>query len=174
MNVKLDGSNAQDDPTSELRSAVLAWQRGELFRDSLVQLLSRVPEDQGQVIRELIVALCQHVQRLQSTPAAKSAPEVEAWRHELMSSRARAWGVPHQAGMLVSPHLILLVSADQGLVLRDGALSCLPVSVCGSLLLLAQTIVMAQTAVDEQELRELRQQRIESTSTSLSEITPVE
>ena len=46
-------------------------------------------------------------------------------------------------------------------------------SMSASLLLLAQTIVMADHAVDAQELGKLRQQRIESTSTSLSEIKPV-
>lgn len=164
-----------DEPNT-LLDAVLAWQRGHLFRDSLISLLSRVPEnDGGQVVR-VVQALCARLEQMPpGTPGRPDqAHDTDGWRDELMSSRAKAWAVPHPAGMLVGPHLIILVSGDQGVILREGVARCLPRSVCGSILLLCQTIMMAHSAVDARELRALRQQRIESTSTSLSEINPVE
>lgn len=163
-----------DGEAGPLLDAVLAWQRGELPRDTVVQTLSGVPADQGADIQGLIGALCQRVQSASASPSGSGQGEgVDSWRAELMGSRARAWAYPDIAGLLVGPEVILLVDSREGVVLRGDSAACLPASVCGSLVLLCQTIVMAQSAVDAQELQKLQQQRIESTSTSLSEIEPI-
>ena len=61
----------------------------------------------------------------------------------------------------------------RGVILYPDHVRALPASTSGSMMLLCQTIVMAQNAVDAKEIGQLRQQRIDSTSTSLSEIEPI-
>ncbi|RJF69439.1 hypothetical protein D3875_21065 [Deinococcus cavernae] len=66
--------------------------------------------------------------------------------------------------------MLILTEATRGVVLRESGAKALPRSTSASIMLLCQTIVMAQNAVDAQELKKLQDQRIASTSTSLSEI----
>lgn len=91
-----------------------------------------------------------------------------------MACRAKTWGSPTSAGLLVGPTVLILTDGRRGVVLDDSGTQLLKSSVSASLLLLCQTIVLADNAVDAQEVGRLRQQRIESTSTSLSEIKPVQ
>lgn len=165
-------------PTAEaLLDLVMAWQRGEVEREALIGALVRVPRDQGHVVHEVLRDLCQRVTCAEPLgPGAHPGAHLDAsvWREELMGCRARAWEYPEIAGLLVGPQVVILVDSREGVILRDGAARCVPRSVAGSLMLLCQTVVMAQSAVDARELEALRSQRVNSTSTSLSEIEPVE
>ena len=156
-------------PPATLLHAVLDWQAGELPREALVSRLSSLTPEQGEQVTGLLAELHRRAGR---APAAHAAhdDDTASWREELMACRARTWPFPQAAGLLVGPSVLILTDGARGLVLRERMVRPLPMSVSSSLLLLCQTIVMAQHAVDRQELGQLRQQRIESSSTSLSEI----
>lgn len=98
----------------------------------------------------------------------------ERWREELMACRARTWPSPDQAGLLVGPHVLILTDGERGVIVGAAGVRILGRSMGGSLMLLCQTIVMAEHAVNAKDLGNLRQQRIESASTTLSEIQPIE
>ncbi|MCD0177828.1 hypothetical protein IHN32_17985, partial [Deinococcus sp. 14RED07] len=68
------------------------------------------------------------------------------------------------------PTVLILTDGQRGVVISAAGTRALSGSVSASLLLLCQTIVMAQNALNEREMGTLRQQRIESASTSMSEI----
>lgn len=157
-------------PASRIVEALGRWQAGEEERAEVLNLLTQVPQDEGEIIREVITAW-----HSKGPEAARPLPSegAESWRAELMASRARTWNYPHSAALLVSPNVLILTEGQHGFIFREGGVSILPVSTSSSLLLLAQTIVMAQTALDTREVGRLREQRIEATSTSLSEIEPV-
>ena len=72
--------------------------------------------------------------------------------------------------MLVGPEVLVLTDGRSGVVLRQSGTQCLPGSVSASMMLLCETIVMAHTALDQDELLKLQRQRVDATSTSLSEI----
>lgn len=147
--------------------AVALWQAGELGREALVGQLTALKD--GEAIHALIGELTAAAPGHEVAGAA----DTEEWRAELLASRAKAWAHPASAGLLVGPHVLILTDGRHGVVLTAQGTRGLGGSVSASMLLLCQTIVMADHAVDAQELGTLRQQRIESTSTSLSEIEPL-
>lgn len=147
------------------------WQGGEVGRTELVSALRRVSDDSGELIRTLIMQLSQGA--VQAGQTAGHTENTDAWRQELMACRARSWPYPHSAGLLVGPHVLILTDGEQGVLLRAGRLRVLTSSVSASLLLLCQTIVMAQHSLDGKVVGQARTQRIESASTSLSEIDPI-
>lgn len=152
-----------------------AWQRGEVPREVLTGALAGLGSEQGEVVQDLIGALIRQGGAASAGQGSGAADRsTDNWRAELLACRARTWASPASAGMLVGPTTLLLTDGRQGVVLARPGLRPLPGSVSASLLLLCQTIVMADGAVDAQELGKLRQQRIDSTSTSLSEIKPVQ
>ena len=75
--------------------------------------------------------------------------------------------------MLVGPTVLILTDGRQGVVLGQQDTRVLNSSVSGSLMLLCQTIVLAEHALNERDMRQLQEQRLESASTSLSEIDPI-
>ncbi|MCP2014599.1 hypothetical protein L1280_001750 [Deinococcus sp. HSC-46F16] len=150
-----------------LAGAVALWQSGDLGRDALVGQLTAVGG--GEAIHALIGDLIGEAPGHEVAGAA----DTDGWRAELLASRAKAWAHPASAGLLVGPHVLILTDGRRGVVLTPEGTRVLGGSVSASMLLLCQTIVMADHAVDAQELGALRQQRIESTSTSLSEIEPL-
>ncbi|THF88743.1 hypothetical protein E7T09_06075 [Deinococcus sp. KSM4-11] len=153
--------------TSEaIRTRILAWQGGDLERDDLVRTLIRLSPEDGQVIHDLLHDFCDGV----PVPGAGQGASADDWRAELMASRARTWRVPDVAGMLVGPEVLVLTDGRSGVVLRQSGTQCLPGSVSASMMLLCETIVMAHTALDQDELLKLQRQRVDATSTSLSEI----
>lgn len=154
------------DPVQTLRDHITAWQRGETTRDDLIRLLLRVPPEDGQVVHDVIHDLCGG----DVLPGTTHGTTADDWRAELMASRARTWRVPEVAGLLVGPEVLVLTDGRTGAVLRDSGTQCLPASVCASMMLLCETIVMAHTALDQEELLKLQRQRVDATSTSLSEI----
>lgn len=150
-----------------LAEAVARWQAGELAREALVGALTA--QKDGAAVRELIDELsAAHPER-----EVLGAADTAGWRAELLASRAKTWPHPESAGLLVGPQVLILTDGQRGVVLTPEGQRGLGASVSASMLLLCQTIVMADHAVDAQELGTLRQQRIESTSTSLSEIEPL-
>lgn len=151
---------------------LIDWQDGTGDRDRLIQYLTQLGPEQGAEVQNLI----REVQRsLAPTPSHAAAPPSPAqWRSELMACRARVWPTPDPAGLLVGPEVMILTDGHAGTILRDHGARTLPSSVAASLMLLCQTIIMAQHAVDAQELGQLRQQRITASSTSLSDIEPVQ
>lgn len=156
-------------PATDLLRAVLDWQSGELPREVLVSRLTALTPEQGEQVTGLLAELHRRAGRAPSAHAPQE-DDTAGWRAELMACRARTWPFPQAAGLLVGPSVLILTDGTHGLVLRERVVRPLTMSVSSSLLLLCQTIVMAQHAVDRQELGQLRQQRIESSSTSLSEI----
>ena len=148
-----------------LLNSVQSWQRGEQSRGEVLGLLSQVPSDDGGLIRDVIQQLCGS-----SGATTPHGETTDAWRAELMASRARTWRVPDTAGLLVGPSALILTDGRMGAVLRREGVQCLPASVCASMMLLCETIVMAHTALDTHEMQKLQRQRVEATSTSLSEI----
>lgn len=164
-------------PETALLQALSAWQRGQLARDVLIGQFTALRPEQGQVVQHVI-------ERLEPDPGRPPAEAVtpatgartvetqatDTWRQELMACRARTWGFPASAGLLVGPSVLILTDGQRGVLLRPTGTRLLPGSTSASLMLLCQTIVLADHALDAQELGQLRQQRIESTSTSLSEI----
>ncbi|MEF2277515.1 hypothetical protein V3W47_04330 [Deinococcus sp. YIM 134068] len=155
----------------DLLGAVRAWQEGgEADRDAPTLPLTRLGGEHGVLVQELIGALLEDATR---QGAGADGGTTDDWRTELLACRARTWASPAAAGLLVGPTVLILTDGRRGVAVRAGSLRRLPGGTSASLLLLCQTIVMADGAVDAQELGKLRQQRIESTSTSLSEIKPV-
>lgn len=168
-------SGGQGMTSGTILDTIHNWQMGRAPREAVVGLLTSLGSEQGDLIQETVQALVQWVGDAPkassvSGPTAPQQADSEAWRSELMSSRAKAWAFPHSAGLLVSPSVLILTDGQQGVILHADHTRALPTSTAGSLMLLCQTIVMAQNAVDAKELSQLQQQRIESTSTSLSEI----
>ncbi|MPY66383.1 hypothetical protein F8S09_06670 [Deinococcus sp. SDU3-2] len=150
-----------------MAEAAALWQAGGLDREALVGQLTTLGE--GEAVHALIGDLIGEAPGHEVTDAAGTGE----WRAELLASRAKAWAHPASAGLLVGPHVLILTDGRRGVVLTAEGTRVLKASVSASMLLLCQTIVMADHAVDAQELGTLRQQRIESTSTSLSEIEPL-
>lgn len=150
-----------------LAEAVALWQAGELDREALIGQLTALGG--GEAVHALIGDL------IAGAPGHEvaGAADTDGWRAELLASRAKAWAHPASAGLLVGPHVLILTDGRRGVVVTAEGTRVLGGSVSASMLLLCQTIVMADHAVDAQELGTLRQQRIESTSTSLSEIEPL-
>lgn len=152
------------------------WQYAQEDRQAVIDALNAIPENEGHLIQEVI-----HEWNTQSTPTPDHTEshleEAEQWRAELMAARAKTWDIPHRAVLLISPNIIILTDGCEGLMLREGeerVIRILHKSISSSLLLLGQTIIMANTALDTRELNKLREQRIDSTSTSLSEIEPIQ
>ena len=163
----------QEDPQSSaeaLLSSIRRWQLGALNRDQVVLELTRVPLDQGDTILDVLSGLHGQVELARVTTGEHVQEDTESWRNELMASRARNWNYPNGAGLLVCPSVLILTDGKRGVVMRASGTTALPGSTSASIMLLCQTIVMAQHAVDAQELKKLQDQRIASTSTSLSEI----
>lgn len=160
---------------AELLELILAWQGGKVSRDAVVRALVGLPDTEGGVLRALIGELVYRFGDAQpsGSPQAAVTEGTDAWREELLACRARAWAQPEPAGLLIGPEVMILLDGDQGVILRAAGVRVLPRSLAGSVFLLCQTIVMAQHAVDVRELSALQHQRIESTSTSLSEIEPI-
>lgn len=161
-----------DQPSAEaaIVQTVRRWQLGAARREDVVLALSSVPLDQGEVLISVLDSLQRHVELARVSSGEHVQEDSESWKAELMSARARSWSFPHSVGLLVCPSVIILTDGRRGVALRASGAKALPASTCASLTLLCQTIVMAQNAVDVQELRKLQDQRIASTSTSLSEI----
>jgi len=161
----------QNEPS--LIGAVQAWQATQLTQEDVVTRFTALPRDEGHVVRQAITDLLAlpDITTTAAAPGADSAaPTTDAWRAELMAGRARAWNSPDPAGLLVGPTVLILTDGQRGVVVSAGGTRALSSSVSASLLLLCQTIVMAQNALNEREMGTLRQQRIESASTSMSEI----
>ena len=163
--------------SGSLLDALRAWQAGKAPREAVVGLLSALGPEHGDLVQETVRELAHWVgaapAQAPHARASAAQADTEAWRHELMSCRAKAWAFPHSAGMLVSDALLILTDGQHGVILYPDHVRALPASTSGSMMLLCQTIVMAQNAVDAKEIGQLRQQRIDSTSTSLSEIEPI-
>ncbi len=158
-----------------LLNAVHAWQRGTLPRDTLISQLTALGRADAPRVTALISAMQAGAQLYgdaQGPAASGQAAESSTalWREELMSSRACTWG---QAGMLVGPTVLILTDGRQGVVLGQQDTRVLNSSVSGSLMLLCQTIVLAEHALNERDMKQLQEQRLESASTSLSEIEPI-
>lgn len=165
--------SSQPDPfLSELLGSIDAWQRGEASRDAVTGPLTRLGPGEGDLVQQAVEAVFEGARARPSAEAGGQSTDL--WRAELMACRARTWGSPTGAGLLVGPTVLILTDGRRGVVLDASGTRALKSSVSASLLLLTQTIVMADDAVDAQEVGRLRQQRIESTSTSLSEIKPVQ
>lgn len=155
-----------------LSGAVRAWQAGQLPQEGVVARFTALRRDEGSEVRGAIDELLLGAAGTPVLGAAHGAHETatDAWREELMASRARAWSSPDQAGLLVGPSVLILTDGLRGVVLSAAGTRALNSSVSGSLMLLCQTIVLAQGALDSRTMGDLRQQRIESASTSMSEI----
>lgn len=158
------------DSAEALLSTIRRWQLGAVSREQVVLELTRVPLDQGEVMLEVLSGLQGQVELARVTSGEHAQEDTESWRNELMASRARNWNYPNGVGLLVCPSVLILTDGRRGVVLRVSGAKALPSSTSASIMLLCQTIVMAQHAVDAQELKKLQDQRIASTSTSLSEI----
>lgn len=161
----------QNEPS--LISAVQAWQATQLTQEEVVTRFTSLPREEGHVVRQAItdlLALPEVTATAAAPGAGSAAPTTDAWRAELMAGRARAWNSPDPAGLLVGPTVLILTDGQRGVVISAAGTRALSGSVSASLLLLCQTIVMAQNALNEREMGTLRQQRIESASTSMSEI----
>ncbi|ACO47674.2 hypothetical protein [Deinococcus deserti] len=165
-----DSSPPETGPS--LLDLLIDWQEGTGDRHHLIQRLTQLGPEQGAEVQKLIQAV---QSSLAPTPRHAAAPPTPAqWRTELMACRARVWPAPDPAGLLVGPEVMILTDGHAGTILRDHGARTLPSSVAASLMLLCQTIIMAQHAVDAQELGQLQQQRITANSTSLSDIEPVQ
>ena len=151
-----------------LLNAALDWQRGALTRDALVTQLTALGREDAPLITDLIVRLRAHAAGHE--PDRDTPRSTDGWRDELMGSRACTWG---GAGMLVGPNVLILTDGQRGVVLGEHDTRALSSSVSGSLMLLCQTIVMAEHALNQREMHDLREQRLQSASTSLSEIDPI-
>ncbi|AWT37770.1 hypothetical protein GCM10008956_13910 [Deinococcus arenae] len=154
-----------------LLNAVHAWQRGALTRDALITQLTSLGRADAPLITELITQLHGRVApHAEPGQPGAGASSTDVWRDELMGSRACTWG---SAGLLVGPSVLILTDGRHGVVLGERDTRALNSSVSGSLMLLCQTIVMAEHALNERDMRQLQEQRLESASTSLSEIDPI-
>lgn len=148
----------------------------ELPTEDIVEQLVALSGEQLRRVIEAVTAQA-HADAADPSVSLHSDPEqgmTDSWREELMACRARTWPSPDQAGLLVGPHVLILTDGQQGVILSAAGVRVLKPSIGGSLMLLCQTIVMAEHAVNAQDLGNLRQQRIESASTTLSEIQPIE
>lgn len=154
---------------SSLLILLQEWQQGQQDRASIAQALSDVPTEQGNHIQTLIL---KWLAQSEST-TTQILEDAEQWRAELMAARARTWNQPYRAAMLLSPNALILTDGEHGFILREQTTQPFDTDTAGSLLLLAQTLVLAQTALDTRELSKIREQRIDSTSTSLSEMEPL-
>lgn len=155
-------------PTAtDLLTSLEAWLRGETSREAATDPLVRLSPEGGAAVQELIALLSARA------GAGPSGTSTDAWRDELMACRARTWRVPDVAGLLVGPQVLILTDGRAGVVLRDEGVRALTASVCPSMLLLCETIVMAQTALDRQGIEQLQRQRAQAASTSLSEIEKI-
>lgn len=157
---------------AEVVNLLLTLPGGEGASDQIVERLAELP---GELVWQVIQGVA-----AQATPAAAGAPvsggeehSTEHWREELMACRARTWPSPAQAGLLVGPRVLILTDGQRGVMLSAQGVRVLGGSMSGSLMLLCQTIVMTEHAVNAQDLGNLRQQRTESASTTLSEIQPI-
>ncbi|WP_291426097.1 hypothetical protein [Deinococcus sp.] len=163
--------------SGSLLETIYSWQAGKAPREAVVGLLGALGPEYGDLVQETVQELTHWVNAAPTPGAGKSVPaaqgDTDAWRSELMACRARAWAFPHSAGMLVSDAILILTDGQRGVILYPDHIRALPASTSGSMMLLCQTIVMAQNAVDAKEVGQLRQQRIDSASTSLSEIEPI-
>lgn len=168
---QLSDANNENSQETDLLRAITAWQTGTMNRKSLVEQLTQIDRKEGQVIQQVIEVLIQRTSA--AAPTDSPARTTDEWRAELMDSRARAWAHPASTGLLVGPKVLILTDGRQGISLSPTRVQVLNSSISASLLLLCQTIVMANHALNTQELGKLRQQRIESTSSSLSEIKPL-
>ncbi|UBV44897.1 hypothetical protein LAJ19_19095 (plasmid) [Deinococcus taeanensis] len=157
--------------TEQALNVIEAWQRGETARDAVITHLTALERDQGGVVTGVIATLTPHAPP-HDQPQGTGEPRggTLLWREELMNSRARTWTGPDAAGLLVGPTVLLLTDGRQGVVIGERDTRALSASVSASVMLLCQTIVMAQHALDERDVNDLRKQRVESTSTSMSEI----
>lgn len=164
------GSFPESPQLSDLLAAVQTWQQGQTPREAVIHRLTALGDEQGGVVQALVERVAEQGRLL---PAETEGRKTDEWRAELLACRAKAWASPHSAGLLVGPTVLILTSGRQGAVLTASGTQPLGSGVAASLLLLAQTIVLADHALDARELSELRQQRITSSSTSLSEIKPV-
>ena len=163
----------QEDPhngAEALLSSIRRWQVGAVTREDVVLELTRVPLERGDIMLDVLTGLLGQVELARVTSGEHAQEDTESWRNELMASRARNWNYPDGAGLLVCPSVLILTDGKRGVVLRASGTTALPGSTSASIMLLCQTIVMAQHAVDAQELKKSQDQRIASTSTSLSEI----
>ncbi|WP_291430447.1 hypothetical protein [Deinococcus sp.] len=160
-----------------LISAVRAWQAGQWSQEQVVAQFTALKRQEGSEVRAALDSLL--TLATPGNPALGSAQDAahetatDAWREELMASRARAWSSQDQAGLLVGPTVLILTDGSRGVVMSSDGTRPLSSSVSGSLMLLCQTIVLAQDALDSQTMGDLRQQRIESASTSMSEIDTI-
>jgi len=166
--------------TSGIVDQVRLWQGGEEALAELTQTLSALEEERGDEVHAALSELCRPALEAASTGEAGSNTDRNSvdwnsadWKRALLSCRARMWATPRPVGLLVGAGLLILTDGQQGVILREEGRRCLPRSICTSLLLLAQTIVMADHALDARELESLRDQRTQATSTSLSEIDPI-
>lgn len=152
-----------------LLNAVHAWQRGALDRDGLISQFTSLGREDAALVSELIAQLALEAAP-HAVPTSATPPSTEVWRDELMGCRARTWG---SAGLLVGPSVLILTDGQRGVVLGERDTRTLSSSVSGSLMLLCQTIVLAEHALNEREMQQLREQRLQSASTSMSEIDPI-
>ena len=163
----------QEDPhngADALLSSIRRWQVGAVTREDVVLELTRVPLERGDIMLNVLTGLLGQVELARVTSGEHAQEDTQSWRNELLASRARNWNYPDGVGLLVCPSVLILTDGKRGVVLRASGATALPGSTSASIMLLCQTIVMAQHAVDAQELKKLQDQRIASTSTSLSEI----
>lgn len=169
-----DRSNSQLSPVLELRQLLADWEQGVSSREEIVKALSAVQT--GDTIKGLITELATVDKKTlltneQNASGAENA--TERWRSELMTCRAKAWSFPEASGMLVGENILILMDGQSGVLLSAEGHTPLPSSSAASLMLLCQTIVMAQSAVNAQELQQLTRERLTSSSTSLSEIKTI-
>lgn len=158
--------------TSGIVDQVRLWQGGEQALAELAQALSALEEGRGDEVHAALAELCRPGPEAASPDRGTDWNSAD-WKRALLGCRARMWTAPRPVGLLVGPGLLILTDGQQGVILREEGRRCLPRSICTSLLLLAQTIVMADHALDARELESLRDQRTQATSTSLSEIDPI-
>ncbi|GAA0514361.1 hypothetical protein [Deinococcus depolymerans] len=159
-----------DQNKPSLISAVQAWQASQLTQEEAVAHFTALQRDEGHLVRQAITDLLRSPDPGAPVPSGAASPTTDAWRAELMAGRARTWHSPEPAGLLVGPTVLILTDGQRGVVLSAGGTRRLSSSVSASLMLLCQTIVLAQSALNEREMGALRQQRVESASTSMSEI----
>ncbi|MFC4427110.1 hypothetical protein [Deinococcus navajonensis] len=152
-----------------LSRLLLDWHAGVAHRHRIVEALTGLSS--GSTVREWLRELVGTTSGPCANPAGPTG--TEAWRQELLACQARTWPAPEAAGLLVGPSALLLTDGDRAVILDDAGTRRVPPGVARSLLLLAQTVVMADDALDAQEIDRMRRSRVQASSSSLSEITPV-
>lgn len=168
-----DRSNSQLSPVLKLCQLVSAWEQGTSSREQVVKALSEVQT--GDIIKGLITELVTTKPVVTPNESSSQAKEntTDRWRSELMTCRAKAWSFPDASGLLVGQNILILTDGQSGMLLSEQNHTTLPRSSAASLMLLCQTIVMAQSSVNAKELQKLTRERLTSSSTSLSEIKPI-